>query len=951
MIMKLFTIPKVTICLMVTILVASLGLAQSAWAVTGSDFNAAYIIDDSKFFNPATMGTAEIQNFLNAKVPVCDTNGTQLSGHGSYSRAEWGTINGVPPPYICLKNYSQSFGSVTADSYCAGITGGTKSAANIIYDVAQACGVNPQVLIVLLQKEQSLVTDEWPWPVQYQKATGYGCPDTGGCNPDLAGFFNQVYYAARQFQRYVKQPQLFNYAVSRTSYILYNPNTACGGTNVTIQNGATAALYNYTPYQPNQAALNNLYGTGDSCSAYGNRNFWRLYNDWFGPSTGEGYVLATSFNDNGDPRQWVIYHNIKRHVPDEETIKAWGLDQVPLTQMTGQYLGSIPSASHLTRLMRPTGTLDVYFVDGGKCFKILSPNMYAAWGINTSDIRDVSIDLGRVPVNSGLLQYAVDDPNTSDVYMVDGLNGSNQLVLRKYQGPDLLSAWEGDGTVPTPISTTYFNSMDNAIGSVIDTTKIVDGSQEYQAVAGQKLSMSSSAAQLYPGVAKSYSSATLNRLVTSAPVTHFIRAANSSTVYLVDGLSKHSVGSPDLVRAWGIGPNPAVNIVTQGSVNLLSSGAALNSFEADVGGQLYLMDGRKITVPSALDGAYRTTGNVYSPSSALMSLLPLGETATGFMKGFQNLPIYLMDAGKKRHVRTPEDLALLSNGGTITSVSDYVLNQFLNGGFVGSYVTDGTTEYLIETGTKHSISASAKSNWQISNPDILAVETLGRFPTGSALGNLFKYSDKYYRVHEGVAFITVDANIAEIWGVKDAATMNNLVADKYLSTSMMTRFAKSKLNGDSRQFVVDNGVLYHLSPEQAANLGLTGNMLKMAMNPEGITGSITLWSGIVVKDAANKAYVIDGGTKRLLADGIIRNFWTNNGSISVQQMTNGFLNLLPTTTNIERAVKGSGSNIYVGENITKRWIQSWNTYVNEYAPYASVNDSLLNVLPSGSNLP
>ena len=68
-------------------------------------------------------------------------------------------------------------------------------------------------------------------------------------------------------------------------------------------------------------------------------------------------------------------------------------------------------------------------------------------------------------------------------------------------------------------------------------------------------------------------------------------------------------------------------------------------------------------------------------------------------------------------------------------------------------------------------------------------------------------------------------------------------------------------------------------------------------------------------------------------------------------MTNGFLNLLPTTTNIERAVKGSGSNIYVGENITKRWIQSWNTYVNEYAPYASVNDSLLNVLPSGSNLP
>jgi hypothetical protein len=36
------------------------------------------------------------------------------------------------------------------------------------------------------------------------------------------------------------------------------------------------------PYQPNQAALNNLYGIGDGCSAYGNRNFWRIFTGWFG---------------------------------------------------------------------------------------------------------------------------------------------------------------------------------------------------------------------------------------------------------------------------------------------------------------------------------------------------------------------------------------------------------------------------------------------------------------------------------------------------------------------------------------------------------------------------------------------------------------------------------------------------------------------------------------------
>ncbi|WP_431246825.1 cell wall-binding repeat-containing protein [Leifsonia xyli] len=103
------------------------------------------------------------------------------------------------------------------------------------------------------------------------------------------GFYNQVYKAAWQFKRYGNPPgtsDFFNWLpIGQVSAIRYNPNTACGSGNVTIRNQATAALYYYTPYQPNAAALANLYGTGDACSAYGNRNFWRLYTDWFGSST------------------------------------------------------------------------------------------------------------------------------------------------------------------------------------------------------------------------------------------------------------------------------------------------------------------------------------------------------------------------------------------------------------------------------------------------------------------------------------------------------------------------------------------------------------------------------------------------------------------------------------------------------------------------------------------
>ena len=275
---------KLGFMLAVTSIVLCFGVAtheQKASALSGSEFNASNIIDDGVFFNRESMSVTDIQNFLNAKVSVCDTNGTQP--YAGTTRANYGTQRGYPPPYTCLKDYAQAVPTKSADAYCSGSIGsGTKSSAQIIYDVSQACGVSPKVLLVLLQKEQSLVTDDWPWSIQYRSATGFGCPDTAACDSTYYGYFNQVYNAARQYQRYIVQADYFNYAAGRTSYVQYNPDAGCGGTNLTIQNNATAGLYNYTPYQPNAAALNNLYGTGDGCSAYGNRNFWRMFNDWFG---------------------------------------------------------------------------------------------------------------------------------------------------------------------------------------------------------------------------------------------------------------------------------------------------------------------------------------------------------------------------------------------------------------------------------------------------------------------------------------------------------------------------------------------------------------------------------------------------------------------------------------------------------------------------------------------
>ncbi len=254
-----------------------------AAALSGSEFSSSDIISDGIFFNGYDMSYPAIQNFLNSKVPVCDTWGTQP--YAGTTRGAYGNSRGYAPPYTCLKDYVEAIPMRPAeDGLCTGVGAGTKPAALIIYEVGISCGVNPKVLITLLQREQTLVTDDWPWSIQYRSATGFGCPDTAICDSQYYGFFNQVYNAARQFKRYARDKQFFNFRYGVNNYIQWHPNGGCGGAQVPIRNQATASLYNYTPYQPNAAALNNLYGTGDGCSSYGNRNFWRIYNEWFGSS-------------------------------------------------------------------------------------------------------------------------------------------------------------------------------------------------------------------------------------------------------------------------------------------------------------------------------------------------------------------------------------------------------------------------------------------------------------------------------------------------------------------------------------------------------------------------------------------------------------------------------------------------------------------------------------------
>jgi uncharacterized protein with LGFP repeats len=243
--------------------------ANRAQAADTSQFRAGNIITDQLFFDGSAMSASAVQTFLNVRNPSC-----------------------VDGPMPCLKRYTQTTPTRAGSPSCPGTYVGATSetAATIIAKVGQACGISQRVLLVVLQKEEGLVTASGSSlsTTRYRSAMGFGCPDTAACDSTYYGFFNQMYAAASQYRRYASNPTYYSHRAGMTNNVRYNPDASCGSSPVYIANQATAGLYNYTPYQPDAAALAAGVGSGDYCSAYGNRNFWIYFTNWFGSTQTAG---------------------------------------------------------------------------------------------------------------------------------------------------------------------------------------------------------------------------------------------------------------------------------------------------------------------------------------------------------------------------------------------------------------------------------------------------------------------------------------------------------------------------------------------------------------------------------------------------------------------------------------------------------------------------------------
>ena len=177
---------------------------------TKYDFNPGNIISDGLFFN----GNALSEQQVNA---IIEKQGAACSGEK------------------CLKSMTFSTESQPANEYCEAYEGGpNESAAAIIYKSGKACDISQKVLLTVLQKEQHLLTATDPSDFQFKSAMGLSCPDDANCDPEYAGFFKQVYGAAKRYQYYVQHEDRYGYHAGTLNYIQYNPDASCGGSNVYI---------------------------------------------------------------------------------------------------------------------------------------------------------------------------------------------------------------------------------------------------------------------------------------------------------------------------------------------------------------------------------------------------------------------------------------------------------------------------------------------------------------------------------------------------------------------------------------------------------------------------------------------------------------------------------------------------------------------------------------------
>lgn len=303
-----------------------------------------------------------------------------------------------------------------------------RSTAEILAGAALYYRISPKFLIVILQKEQSLVTAKNPSDGQITWATGFGVCDS--CSKDdpalkkYKGLYNQINWTAKR----IRESYLTDLETKGTTISGWGPGIAktVDGQTVTPVNKATAVLYTYTPH------------------LQGNENFVRLWNDWFFRRFPDGSLLYDAATksyyliDNGQKRK---FSSLNVVVSSFDPTKALPTNAAELSVYPEGPAIVFPNFS----LVRsPSGT--IYLITDGAKRRIVSPEVFRTLGFNPEEViagneADLTVYPDGIPITltsaysaGALLQSSA---NGGIAYVEDGIRHpvySKEVLRSRFPG-------------------------------------------------------------------------------------------------------------------------------------------------------------------------------------------------------------------------------------------------------------------------------------------------------------------------------------------------------------------------------------------------------------------------------------------------------------------------------------------------------------------------------------
>lgn len=334
------------------------------------------------------------------------------------------------------------------------VHGSTRSALDIIWNASQEFGINPRFLLVLLQREQSLVEDDHPTQDQLDWAMGYAvCDDCAKSDPRIQkfkGFGNQVHYAAKR----IRESYLDDLDTRGFTETGLGPGiaTTIDGIAVIPANRATAVLYTYTPH------------------LHGNKNFVRIWGRWFDARHVDGSLLQ----DKTTGGIWLIQNGQRRPIASKAAFYSrfhpQNIIQVGPSLIEQYPMGNPIRFPNYSLLRSPGGT--VYLIVDDERRGFTSQEAFRALGFSSDEIVDAGWDdlnlyqesepitTQTVYPQGALLQ----DQSSGGVYFVR--NGVKQPIMSReilsahFQKPtiipmktDDLHAYETGDPLPFPDGT------------------------------------------------------------------------------------------------------------------------------------------------------------------------------------------------------------------------------------------------------------------------------------------------------------------------------------------------------------------------------------------------------------------------------------------------------------------------------------------------------------------